>query len=363
MPLNRDRFILLGNKSVPFFTGGSMENLFFRRWAVFSICLMVLLISSETWTLGQHRMHTTRHGFEDIDRWVSIFESPERSEWQKPDEVVKRMNLKTGDVVADIGAGTGYFTRRFAVAVGPSGKALGLDIEPSMVAYMKKDAQKLGLNNYEARVVAPDDPGLREESVDVIFICNTYHHIENRVAYLKNLIPALKPGGRIIIVDFYKKDFPVGPPPEMKLSEEEVKEEFLRAGYQLSGQLDFLPYQYYLEFKPGEKISRAIETSSEGGRNLIMEEMAALNRAFKTIVDAVILGDLRQIIPALTEVHEARERVEKAVESGQRIMLPRNQDRFEEFVELETNFIESWNHWQKQPLQEIRLALKTRHTN
>ena len=197
----------------------------------------------------KHKAPHSQQRFNEIQKWIDIFEDPARTEWQKPDEVVKKLELKPGDTVADIGAGTGYFTRLFAVAVGPEGKAIGLDIEPSMVDYMKEDAKKQGLTNYEARVVKPDDAGLPLKSVDVVFICNTYHHIEDRVNYLKKLTGALKPNGRIVIVDFYKKPLPVGPQSVAhKISEEDVKKEFKKAGYRLKKSLDFLPYQYYLEF-------------------------------------------------------------------------------------------------------------------
>jgi ubiquinone/menaquinone biosynthesis C-methylase UbiE len=202
-------------------------------------------------------MDTAGHRFDDIERWVRIFESPERDEWQKPDEVIRALKLKPDAIVADIGAGTGYFTRRLALAVAPTGKALGLDLEPSMVEYMKKDARKLGLNNYKARVVRPDAPELGPQSVDLVFLCNTYHHIENREAYFKNLIRALKPGGRVVIVDFQKRPLPVGPPPEGKISKEEVIKEFPQAGYHLVRSLDFLPYQYFLEFEPAKGKSGA----------------------------------------------------------------------------------------------------------
>jgi ubiquinone/menaquinone biosynthesis C-methylase UbiE len=215
---------------------------------IFSIKVMVIMSALFT-IMIIHRAPAAQQNFNNIDGWVTIFEDPERDEWQKPDEVVKSINLKSGDIIADIGAGTGYFTRRFAKTVGPGGQALGLDIRASRVEYMKEDARKLDLSNYKALIIKPDDPGLEPGSVDVVFLCNTYHHIENRVEYFKRLSRSLKKNGRVVIVDFYKKPLPVGPSSlDHKLAKEVVLEEFREAGYILMHDKDFLPYQYYLEF-------------------------------------------------------------------------------------------------------------------
>lgn len=177
------------------------------------------------------------------------YSDPGRDEWQKPEEVIRTMNLKPGDVVADIGAGTGYFTGRFATAVGPGGKALGLEISESLVKRMNEDAERMGLDNYQALLVKTDDPGLEPGSVDVFFLCDAYHHLDNRTAYFRNAAKYLKKDGRVVIVDFYKKEMPVGPRSSShKVSREVVLEEFSQAGYTLLNQKDFLPYQYYLEF-------------------------------------------------------------------------------------------------------------------
>jgi arsenite methyltransferase len=218
------------------------------RYVVAALVAMLALTVSRA-SIAQEHAEGAPHEFQDAQYWAKIFESPARAQWQKPDDVVKALDLKPGETVVDIGAGTGYFTRRFAKAVGPSGEALGLDIEPGMIDYMKADAKKLGLKNYEARVAKPDDPGLAPHSADVVFFCDVLHHVDSRVAYLKEIGPALKPDGRVAVVDF-KDTAPFGPPASMRITREHMINEFRQVGYHLAREHDFLPYQYFLEFKP-----------------------------------------------------------------------------------------------------------------
>ena len=228
-----------------------MYKSFLKKTSIGSALILVLLVFPLTaCTVTNHQKQdtpATQQRFDDIKFWVKIFEDPERDKWQKPKEVVNAMNLKPGYNIADIGAGTGYFTRHFAVAVGPSGSALGLDIEHSMVKYMKEDAGKLNLKNYEARIVKTDDPELEPGSVDVVFLCNTYHHIENRVEYFRKVTKSLRENGRVVVVDFYK-DMDFGPPRDHKLAKKIVIEEMNQAGYRLIKTHGFLQYQYFLEF-------------------------------------------------------------------------------------------------------------------
>lgn len=171
-----------------------------------------------------------------------------RDSWQKPDEVVKTLKLEPGDVIADIGAGRGYFTRLFARAVAPGGQALGLEISSSDVESMRRDAERLGLDTYRAVLVETDDPGFEPESVDIVFLCNAYHHLDNRVDYFKKVAGGLKQDGRVVIVDFFNRRTEVGPPPGHTLAREVVIEEMQEAGYHLLGEKNFLEHQYYLEF-------------------------------------------------------------------------------------------------------------------
>jgi arsenite methyltransferase len=176
------------------------------------------------------------------DEYAKVLEDPSRDEWQKPHDVIMALSLKATDSVADIGAGTGYFARRFA---NHAGKVYAVDIDEKLLAIAAKNAPP----SLQTILSVPDDPRLLPQSVDVVFFCDVLHHIESRPAYYAKLAKALKPGGRIVVIDFHKKDLPVGPPPSMKLSEQEVATELEQAGFAVVQRLDILPYQYFVVFK------------------------------------------------------------------------------------------------------------------
>jgi arsenite methyltransferase len=180
-----------------------------------------------------------------LDAYFAELEAPDRARWQQPERVVSVLGLRRGMVIADVGAGTGYFTRRFAAAVGPKGRVLALDIEPGMLEELRRRAPEA--KNIETRQVAPDDPGLAPRSVDRIFVCNTGHHLPDRVRYYAKLRRALRPGGRLVLVDFYRRDLPLGPPTKEKVSRAQTLREARAAGFRLHASHAFLPYQYFLE--------------------------------------------------------------------------------------------------------------------
>jgi len=184
-----------------------------------------------------HQHHPPSSG-----EYAKVLDDPSRDEWQKPQNVVMALDLKSTETIADVGAGTGYFARRFAHH---AGKVYAVDIDQKLLDIAGKDAPP----NLKTVLASPDDPRLPERSINSIFFCDVLHHIENRPAYYAKLAKVLKPGGRIVVIDFYKKELPVGPPPSMKLSDQEVIAEFQHAGFQLAKRLDTLPYQYYLFFE------------------------------------------------------------------------------------------------------------------
>jgi arsenite methyltransferase len=194
-----------------------------------------------------HRLHS------DSKLYIATLDDPARDEYQKPHEVVTALALKGGDRVADIGAGSGYFTFRFARHVGAAGRVFAVDINADMIAHVNERARAEKATNVTAILSKPDDPLLPAASIDRVFICDTWHHIENRGAYAEKLLKALRPGGRVVIVDFHKKPLPVGPPDEMKRAREDVMADFERHGFRLEKEETFLPYQYFLVFAPASK--------------------------------------------------------------------------------------------------------------
>ncbi|HTR37379.1 MAG TPA: methyltransferase domain-containing protein [Bryobacteraceae bacterium] len=206
------------------------------------------LALSAVLTFGQeHAAHADHmeHHF-DPKASAKAFDDPSRDAWQMPDRVIATLNLKPGESVADIGAGTGYFTVRLAKSKAAP-MVYAADIEPGMVNYIRDRAAKEGLHNVVPVLAAADTPNL-PKPVDLVLIVDTYHHIGDREVYFRQLAKSLKPGGRVAIIDF-KPDSPEGPPPQFRFPLEKFKTEMAAAGYTLADQYDFLPRQRFLIFQ------------------------------------------------------------------------------------------------------------------
>src|SRR3989441_2485459 len=208
--------------------------------------LFLLLVAGP---LAAQSPATHEHGFRDAEKWAHVFDDPARDAWQKPHEVIEALSLKPDAVVADIGAGTGYFATRLASML-PRGRVYAIDVEPDMVKYLTERAQREGRRNLIAVAAKPDDPRLPDK-IDLLLLVDVYHHIEAREQYLRRLRPALKPGGRIAIIDF-RLDSPGGPPRQARIAPEQVKAELAKAGYTLYEEHSFLPRQYFLVFHAAE---------------------------------------------------------------------------------------------------------------
>ena len=175
----------------------------------------------------------------------------QRAGWQLPDQVIESLNIQPGDHVADIGAGGGYFTFILADAVGPSGRVYAVDVEEEITIDLEAQASENNYPNVEVILGEFEDPLLPDGTVDLVFLCNAYHHIERRVGYFSRLKADLKPEGRVALVD--TKDDLAGilrlfvtadhwTPKELLISEMEA------AGYRHLGGFDFLPTQNFEMF-------------------------------------------------------------------------------------------------------------------
>jgi cyclopropane fatty-acyl-phospholipid synthase-like methyltransferase len=189
--------------------------------------------------------HTHDHGFQNADQWARYFDDPARDAWQKPHEVMQALKLKPDAKVADLGAGTGYFSMRLAHMT-PKGTVFAVDVEPDMVKYLAERAKRDGMGNVRAVQATPADPRLPEK-VDRVLLVDVYHHIGNRAAYFAKLREYLNPGAQVAIIDF-RKDSPVGPPASARIGDQQVIDEMKAAGYTLAATHTFLPNQFYLVF-------------------------------------------------------------------------------------------------------------------
>ena len=191
-----------------------------------------------------HRLHS------DPKSYIGALEDPKRDAYQKPHEVMRALGLKAGEVIADIGAGSGYFTFRLTHHVGDRGKVYAVDVSPDMIRHINRRIRELKATNVVSILADPDDPLLPEGSVDRFFFSDSWHHIDNQTKYLSLLKKMLKPGGEIVMIDFHKKDLPVGPPMQMKIAREDLIKQMESNGFRLTKEHTFLPYQYFLVFAP-----------------------------------------------------------------------------------------------------------------
>jgi len=217
--------------------------------------LSALLIGPTTATLAQHGHTQEEPGKHrnpaDLKSYLEHLDSSERDKDQKPLQVMAALALQPGMAVADVGSGSGYFTRRFVEAVTDRGKVYAIDVESEMLDYVKAGLDRARKPySVEFILAKPDSPQLPPESVDLLFVCNVAHHLEDRTAYFAHARASLKTGGRIAIIDFYhdERSGTLGFPKRHLVPRETVIAEMAQAGYRLIREHTFLPKQYFLEF-------------------------------------------------------------------------------------------------------------------
>jgi predicted methyltransferase len=191
----------------------------------------------------------------DVPTFLGKFEVESREIYAHREEIVKRVGLKPGMAVADVGAGTGLFTRLFAPEVGDRGKVYAVDIAPKFLDHIKKTSREAGIKNVETVRCAADDVNLKENSVDMVFICDTYHHFEFPHKTMTSIHGALKPGGQVILIDFVREP---GKSTEWVLNhvragKDVFAKEVTDAGFKQVGEEKFLKENYFLRFEKVEQ--------------------------------------------------------------------------------------------------------------
>ncbi len=176
---------------------------------------------------------------------------PDRIEQEQPDQVVANMNLRPDEVVADIGAGSGYFSFRIAAKV-PDGKVLAVDIQPEMLALIEQRKKAEGVSNIEGVLGAIDDPSLTAESIDAAIMVDAYHEFSHPFEMMAGITRALRPGGRIFLLEYRGEDPNVPIRPLHKMTEEQVVREMSVFGLEWTDTLDFLPWQHMMIFTKPE---------------------------------------------------------------------------------------------------------------
>jgi ubiquinone/menaquinone biosynthesis C-methylase UbiE len=180
--------------------------------------------------------------------YLFYLESPDRDRWQKPDEVLQALGLRAGDVVADIGAGGGYFTEKLARRLAPSGHVYATDVQEVMIKNLRKRVAQQALTNVTVIRAGFDDPMLPSASCDLALFSSVYKEIQEREEYMKKIRTALKQNGRVAILEYRPEEPSPGPPRRYRLPETRVVAEMEAAGFRLLDRFEFLPREYFLVF-------------------------------------------------------------------------------------------------------------------
>jgi ubiquinone/menaquinone biosynthesis C-methylase UbiE len=193
--------------------------------------------------MGREISHVMGHQVAD---WL---ERPERDEEEHTEKLVGELKVKPGDVIADIGAGTGYFTRRLAKKTGPTGSVLAVEIQPEMLDLLTNQMHQAGITNVKPVLGTVSDPKLRSNSVDLALMVDVYHEFEFPFEMMDAITRALKPGGRVIFVEFRGEDPAVPIKPLHKMTEAQVKKEMSALPLEWIETIGVLPRQHIIVFR------------------------------------------------------------------------------------------------------------------
>jgi ubiquinone/menaquinone biosynthesis C-methylase UbiE len=184
----------------------------------------------------------------DPRQYQQTLENPERIAGLQVERVVTALAIKPDMRVADLGAGTGVFSLPFAKAVGPGGKVYAIDVDAALLAIVKEKATATSISNIETIVAGASDPKV-PEPVDLLFVCDTMHHLPNQAEYVKQFAKLLKPGGRVAVIDFKEGNWPAGHE-SFKVTPAQVDEWMQAAGLTRAAAHEFLATNFFREYRP-----------------------------------------------------------------------------------------------------------------
>ena len=206
---------------------------------------LIVALGCSVLLIGTVEIRGLQLGSRSADEWIERLERPERVENLKIDDVISRLELKPGDVVTDLGAGTGVFSRPLARAVGTTGKVLAVEIDQALLDHISQQAQEENLKNIEPVRGEFEDPKLPRRDVDLAFFHDVLHHIEKREVYLRALSSYLKPTARIVVIDMiegHRDDL------EMQITQEQVTQWMASVGFQLVEEVKLFEDKFFVIF-------------------------------------------------------------------------------------------------------------------
>ncbi len=210
--------------------------------------LVALVCAAAASIAAQSSQRPQSHGRLFPPEDLGLLEAPDRDIWQHPEQIMDVLGIAEGSVVADIGAGAGWFTIRLARRVGPNGVVYAEDVQPQMLAAIQRRVKAEGLMNVKPILGKGSDPQLPRGALDVVLMVDAYYEIDDRVPMLRNLATSLRSGGRIGVVNFKLEGSGPGPAMEERISPETVVNDAKNAGLRLLSHETVLPYQYLLIF-------------------------------------------------------------------------------------------------------------------
>ena len=217
----------------------------YRTALVAFMLLPLVAYAQDAVQRDQRQMHGLHN---DPKAYIGALDDPKRDVYQKPQEVLAALDIKPGEIIADIGAGSGYFTFRLARHVSERGKVYAVDVSPDMILHINRAIRDLKVTNVISILADPDDPLLPVASVNRFFFSDSWHHIDNQTKYLSLMKKLLKPNGEVVMIDFHKKETRSGPPLKMRIAREDLIKQMESNGFRLAKEHTFLPYQYFLVF-------------------------------------------------------------------------------------------------------------------